>query len=84
MAELVYGLCALTGSACALLLLRGYRAGGGRLLLWSALCFVGLAVNDLLLFAQTLYGPLPIATVRNLAGLLGVSGLLYALVFEAD
>jgi hypothetical protein len=84
MAELVYALCALTGFACALLLLRGYAAGGGRLLLWSALCFVGLAINDTLLFAQTLYGPLPLGTLRALSGLLGVSGLLYGLIFDTD
>jgi hypothetical protein len=84
MAESVYALCALTGFACALLLLRGYLAGGGRLLLWSALCFVGLAVNDALLFAQTLSGPLPFATMRTVAGLLGVSSLLYGLIFDAD
>jgi hypothetical protein len=84
MAELVYALCALTGFACALLLARGYVNGGGRLLLWSALCFVGLAVNDALLLAQTLYGPLPLGTLRALSGLLGVSGLLYGLIFDAD
>ena len=37
---LVYTLCFLTSSACALLLARNYRRTGARLLLWSALCFV--------------------------------------------
>lgn len=32
------------------LLFRAYAANGMRLLLWSALCFVGLSVNNVLLF----------------------------------
>ena len=49
MAILVYALCALTSTACAVLLLRGYARSHFRLLLWSGLCFVGLALNNILL-----------------------------------
>ena len=49
MIQLVYLLCALTSLACAVLLLRGYFRTRVRLLLWSGLCFVGLALNNALL-----------------------------------
>ena len=49
MASVVYALCALTSLACAVLLLRAYRRSWARLLFWSGLCFVGLALNNVLL-----------------------------------
>ena len=42
----VYLLCFLTSFACAVLLLRSYRASLARLLLWSGLCFLLLAVTN--------------------------------------
>lgn len=44
----VYVLCFVTSALCAWLLGRGYRRSGAQLLLWSALCFVLLAANNLL------------------------------------
>ena len=49
MAETVYLLCAGTSAACALVLLRAHHRTGTRLLLWSGLCFVGLALNNAVL-----------------------------------
>lgn len=49
MPETVYILCAATSLLCAVLLTRSYLQARTRLLLWSALCFVGLLVNNLLL-----------------------------------
>jgi hypothetical protein len=43
----VYLLCFLTSSACAFLLARNYARTHARLLLWSALCFLFLAGNNL-------------------------------------
>ena len=43
MSEIVYLLCAATSALCAALLVRSYRRSRSRLLLWSCLCFVGLA-----------------------------------------
>ena len=43
----VYLLCFATSSACAYLLARSYARTGTRLLLWSALCFLFLAANNL-------------------------------------
>jgi hypothetical protein len=44
----VYVLCFVTSALCAWLLARGYLRSRARLLLWSALCFVLLAANNLL------------------------------------
>ena len=49
MAEVVYIMCALLSIVCSALLLRSYRTTRARLLLWSSLCFVLLAVNDIIL-----------------------------------
>ncbi len=57
MAEVVYILCFLTSSLCAVLLARSYRAQRTRLLLWSTLGFVGLAVNNALLVTDLLIVP---------------------------
>ena len=50
MAEFAYGLCAVVSVLCALLLHRGWSQSRHRLLLWAAVCFWLLAVNNLLLF----------------------------------
>ena len=83
MATLVYALCALTSIACAVLLLRGYRASGARLLLWSALCFAGLALNNVLLFVDLgLVPEVDLSIWRSLPTLGGLLLLIYGLVWE--
>jgi hypothetical protein len=57
MAEAVYLLCALTSLFCAVLLLRSYRDGRTRLLLWSTICFFGLALNNALLVIDLVLFP---------------------------
>ena len=57
MAETVYLLCAAMSLLCAVLLLRGYRQSRARLLFWSAMCFVGLTANNLLLFVDLIVLP---------------------------
>jgi len=44
----VYLLCVVTSTLCAGLLTRSYLRSGTQLLLWSALCFMMLALNNLL------------------------------------
>lgn len=83
MVTLVYALCALTSMACAVLLLRGYVAGRARLLLWSGLCFVGLAANNVILLIDTRVVPtIDLSLWRSLPALAGVAILLYGLVWE--
>ncbi len=50
----VYVLCFVTSATCAWLLARGYGRTKARLLLWSALCFVLLAANNLLVIVDLL------------------------------
>ena len=57
MAETVYVLCAITSVACALMLFRGYGRSKARFLLWSSLCFIGLALNNVLLFVDKVLLP---------------------------
>ena len=84
MATLVYVLCALTSLACAVLLLRGYRRSGARLLLWSAVCFAGLALNNAILFVDFRMLPeLDLSLWRTLPALLGIAALMYGLVWES-
>lgn len=85
MAKAVFLLCALTGLACAVLLLRGYRRAGNRLLLWSGLCFVGLALNNGLLVLDRIVLPdVDLSVWRQVPAVLGVIVLLYGLVWDAD
>lgn len=82
-ATIVYVLCALTSTVCAALLVRGYRQSGARLLFWSALCFVGLALNNLLLIVDVHALPqFDLVTIRLFPALAGVVLLLYGLVWE--
>lgn len=84
MATIVYGLCALTSIACAVLLLRGYASNRVRLLLWSGLCFTGLALNNILLFIDMRIAPdFDLSAWRTLPALVGVAILLYGLVWDA-
>lgn len=82
--NIVYLLCAATSTACALLLIRGYRQSRSRLLLWSAVCFVGLALNNLLLLVDLSVVPtVDLSLWRVVPAVIGAGALLYALVWEA-
>ncbi len=84
MAEAVYVLCALTSVACTWLLLRSYAETRVRLLLWSGLCFVGLALNNVILFVDKVVAPdVDLSTVRLLPAFVGVSVLLFGLIWES-
>ena len=83
MAEAVYLLCAIASLACAALLLWNWRRAKLRLILWTSLCFVGLAIQNVLLFVDLVMVPdLGLQLVRNLTGLLALGILLYGLITE--
>ncbi len=85
MAEAVYLLCAVTSSLCAVLLLRAYARTGTRLLLWSGLCFLGLALNNALLVVDLMIVPdTDLSTWRLVPAVLGVALLLYGLIWESE
>ena len=82
-ANLVYVLCALTSLACAVLLYRGYRRSHTRLLFWSAVCFVGLAANNLLLIVDLRVVPgIDLSAWRLVPALIGVGALIFGLIWE--
>ncbi len=83
MPELVFGLCALTSLFCASLLVRAYFARRTRLLLWSSLCFVGIAINNLLLVVDFLIGSAAdLSLLRTSIALVAMLLLLVGLAWE--
>ncbi|WP_375772880.1 DUF5985 family protein [Archangium gephyra] len=85
MAESVFLLCAVTSLVCAVLLLRVYTHKRVPLLLWSSLCFVGLAGNNVLLVVDLLVFPeRDLLVFRNLSGLVALSLLVFGLVWDSE
>lgn len=79
----VYGLCFLASAACALLLARGFRRSGARMLLWSSVCFLFLALNNLLLVIDLVILPdADLRVERVLLALAAVSILLFGFVWD--
>jgi hypothetical protein len=77
-------LAVLTCLACTLLLFRGYARSGLRLLFWSALCFVCLTVNNVLLFVDLpVFTELDLRPYRLGAALAGLLFLLYGFIAES-
>ena len=89
MAELfptfVYVLCFVTSTACAVLLARSYLSSRARLLLWSSICFVFLAANNLVVVVDLLLVPdISLRLVRLGLALCAVSILLYGFIWDAE
>lgn len=83
LAIIVYILCAATSGFCAVLLLRGYAKSRARLLFWSGLCFAGLALNNLLLVIDVRVVPeIDLSLWRTIPALIGISLLVYGLIWE--
>jgi uncharacterized protein DUF5985 len=79
----IYLLCVITSLLCAYLLLRAYHRTRTKLLIWSALCFVLLAVNNLVVAIDVLLLPdIDLTIVRLGASLLAVSVMLYGFIWE--
>jgi Family of unknown function (DUF5985) len=53
-----------------------------RLLLWSALCFVGMAVQNVFLVIDKATPAIDLSLGRTLPAVLGLALLLYGLVWE--
>jgi len=84
MAETVYLLCAATSVLCAVLLYRGYLSSRTRLLFWSSLCFVGLALNNVLLFLDlVVVTSVDLSLLRTLTAAAAVLVLCLGLVWES-
>ena len=84
MPGLVYMLCAATCLLCAVLLLRGYGKNGVRLLLWSGLCFLGLMVENIMLyFDVVLVSEVDLSLWRKIPGLAALVILLFGLIWDS-
>ena len=75
----------LSSGACSVLLSRGYRRRRIRLLMWSALFFVGLTVNNVALFIDVAASPnVDLRLARLIPALIGVACLLYGFLWDTD
>jgi hypothetical protein len=84
-AEGVYLLCAALSIAAATLLFKGFRRNQMPLLFWSGLCFVGLALNNVLLLVDLVIIPdVDLSVLRTATALAAVSVLLFGLIREAS
>jgi hypothetical protein len=77
-------LCALTSLTCAVMLWRGYRRSGMRLLFWSAVCFGGMFLNNALLIVDMRMTQVDLALIRMLPALIGAIALVYGLILDGD
>ena len=85
MLAIVNALGTLTVGLCAFLLLRAYARVRQRLLLWSGLCFVGLAASNAVLFFDLAIVPeVSLYTWRLAIAAGSMLLLLYGLIFESD
>jgi uncharacterized membrane protein YadS len=86
MAAVVYFLCALTSLTCFVLLFRAWRGSGARLLFWSALCFAGMTINNVLLVVDKVVFPteVDLSTWRLAMALAAVLLLVFGLVWEEE
>lgn len=85
MAPIVYALSTMTCIACAYLLLRSFKKNGTRLLLWSGICFIGLAINNALatIDVNTPNDVLDLSLVRVTVAIISVSILIFGLTWES-
>lgn len=84
-ASVIYLLCAATSLACTTLLIRAYVGNRTTLLLWSALGFVGLSINNLFLFLDTVILPdIDLLLIRQFSALGALAVLLYGFIWEVD
>ncbi|MGH7087291.1 MAG: DUF5985 family protein [Stellaceae bacterium] len=84
--SVVYFLCCIVSILAMWLVYRSYRRTPTRLLLWSSLAFVALAINNFLLFIDVIILPTQISLLapRHAAALIAVALLLYGFIWEAE
>ena len=82
---LVYLLCFLTSVICAWLLGRSYGRTGARMLLWSAICFVFLALANLfVVFDMLVFPDVNLRPVRLWLSLAAVAVLLFGFIWDQE
>ena len=82
---LVYTLCFATSALCAYLLGRSFTRTRSRLLFWSALCFVLLAVvNFIVVLDMLVYPDISFRLVRLWLSLSAVAVLLFGFIWDEE
>jgi len=85
MATATYIIAILVTGGCWLLLLRGYLRGKQKLLLWSSFCFLGLAISNLLVFADmVLFPDVDLYSWRLGTAAVAMLFMLYGLIWEGE
>jgi hypothetical protein len=85
MAAAIYGLCAIVALVCTILLARAYRRSRYRLLFWGALCFAGLTLNNVLLFADKIvFAMVDLSLPRQVVALSAMVVLIYGLIWDTQ
>lgn len=81
----VYFLCFLTSGVCAYLLSAAFARQRQRLLLWSGLCFLLLAIENLLVFADFVLPPSIVLVPYRLGmSLAAIVVLLFGFIWEIE
>lgn len=84
-ALLIYSLCALLSLGIAVTLWRHHARTRSRLLYWSALCFTGLALNNVLLVVDKLVLPgSDLSLLRQVTALISLGVMLFGLTWEEE
>jgi hypothetical protein len=85
MPALVYSLCFMTSAICAGLLLRAFVRTKTRLLLWSAIAFIFLAINNFFVLGDMILFPtIDLLVFRYAAALASVCVLIYGFIWEVE
>lgn len=85
MAAAAYILGFLVTLTCGILLFRAWAVGRKRLLLWSAVCFCGLSLSNLLVFVDLVLLPnVDLYLLRLLVATGAMLILLYGLIWEGQ
>jgi hypothetical protein len=85
MGPAVYLFGVLVTLSCGVLLTRAYRNVGKRLLLWSAICFYGLAISNLIVFLDlVVFRDVDLYRWRLITAAAAMLILLYGLIWEGD
>ncbi|MEP7069108.1 MAG: DUF5985 family protein [Usitatibacter sp.] len=85
MVQTIYLLCALTSAICAAMLLLAYQRTRSKMLLWSALCFVGFTLNNaLVLLDRVVFAAADLSTARLATAFLSLALLLFGLIWESE
>ena len=84
-ATIVYFLCFATSAGCGALLVRSYLRTRAKLLLWTASCFVLLALNNFLVVLDMVVLPdVDLQFARLSANVAALATLIYGFVWEID